>query len=450
MTLRAHDQRLDSQALEERTQAIGRELFATAKREHAHLSVLNRWTAQVLSWCLTDPSVKSAVLRFIDVLPSLRTPHEITRHLHEYFPTHELRLPPALRLGAGLARSGLLSQRPVAAVVRQLVEQVAHQFIAQSHPEGVERAIRELARRGATCSLDVLGEQVLSEEEADQYIAQCRALLETMSAAYDGLTLATCGPRANLSVKPSALTPRFDPISPVQSIDRASRRLLPLLQVAAEHSALMNLDMEQYELRDLTLALAKHLLGHRPQATGPQLGIVIQAYLRDAEGVTSELLAWLATQQRSLTIRLVKGAYWDSEVAQARARHWSVPVFEQKPATDAMFERLTRQLLSAHPLVTTAIASHNVRSIAHAMAVAETLGLSKDQLEFQLLYGMGEALRAAIIARGYPVRIYTPIGELIPGMAYLVRRILENTSNESFLRQDLFQERDADALLRPP
>ena len=446
-------QRLESQALEERTHAIGRELFAAATRQHAHLSILNRWTAQVLSWCLTDAAVKSAVLRFIDVLPSLSTPQEVAQHVREYFPSQALRLPAALRLGSELAKPGLLTQRALATLVHQLVEHVGHQFIAQSRSEGVSRVVGALAARGATCSLDALGEQVLSEPEADRYVAQCHTVLRDMVGAYrttTASTVVTCGPRANLSVKPSALTPRFDPVSPAQSLARAVKRLLPLLQLASQHTALINLDMEQYELCDLTLALAKQLLVHPYGPTHAGLGVVIQAYLRDSDVVVDELLAWLATHERSLTVRLVKGAYWDSETALAQRNHWSVPVYADKAETDLAFERLTVRLLGAFPLVTTAIASHNVRSIAHAMATAELLGLSKDQLEFQLLYGMGDALLAAIVERGYPVRIYTPIGELIPGMAYLVRRILENTANESFLRQDFFHERTADVLLRPP
>ena len=431
-------ERLDPRALEARTQAIGREVFAAARREHAHLSVLNRWTAQVLSWCLSDPELKAAVLRFIDVLPSLATPREIARHVREYFPTN-VTLPPPLRLGSQLARPGLLTHGALAAVIRQLVEQVARQFIAEHRPEGSTRVIRALAERRCLCSLDVLGEQVLSESEADRYIAQCAELLQESS-----------GPQANLSVKPSALTSRFDPISPEQSIERAARRLAPLLHVAREQQALITLDMEQYELRDLTLGLAKHLLEHAKTGEPPALGIVIQAYLRDADAVVDELLAWLTAHDQRLTIRLVKGAYWDSELAQALQQGWPSPVYEQKAETDLAFERLTRTLLSAAPRVTTAIASHNVRSVAHAMASAEALGLSNDQPEFQLLYGMGEALQGAIVSLGYRVRVYTPIGDLIPGMAYLVRRILENTSNESFLRQDLFQERSAEALLAAP
>ncbi len=445
---------LDPKQLEARTQAIGHELFAAATREHAHLSVLNRWTAQVLSWCLKDPAVKRAMLGFIDVLPSLRTPRDIARHVREYFPTQDLHLPAALRIGTEFGRSGLLTHHALAAIVRQLVEQVARQFIAQSDAHGAARVIQTVASRGATCSLDVLGEQVVSESEADASLATCRTLLDEMTTAYAQRDreprLVSCGPLVNLSVKPSALTPRFDPISPGRSVERAAQRLLPLVASATQRSALVNLDMEQYALRDLTLELAKSLLVDTETSPTAVLGIVIQAYLRDSEQVVKELLTWLAAHARTVTIRLVKGAYWDTEVAHASQANWPVPVYQQKGDTDGAFERLTQRLLSAHPLVTTAIASHNVRSIAHAMAIAELFTLSKDALEFQFLYGMGDALQAAVIERGYPVRLYTPIGELIPGMAYLVRRILENTANESFLRQDWFQERSAEALLSPP
>ncbi len=441
---------LNARTLEARTQAIGRELFAAAKREHASLSALNRWTSQVLSWCLSDPAVKANLLRFIDVLPSLDSPRDIVRHVREYFPPG-FRLPAALRFGVSLARPAMVTQGALAALIRNLVQQLAGQFIAEATPEGARRVVEALAARGATCSLDLLGEQVLSVAEAEQYVAACGQLVRQSQAAYAALASPPrrCGPLVNLSVKPSALTPRFDPISPSHSVTEAAEKLMPLLRVAVEEGALLNLDMEQYELRDLTLALAKQLLAACPQDR-PALGVVIQAYLTDAEAAVEELLAWLAAHERRLTVRVVKGAYWDAEVAQAAQSHWPAPVHQRKTETDAAFERLTERLLQAHPLVTTAVASHNVRSIAHAMATAELLGQPKEQLEFQLLYGMGDALHGAIVERGYPVRIYTPVGALIPGMAYLVRRILENTANESFLRQDFLHERGADELLQPP
>ena len=340
---------LDSRALEERTQAIGRELFAAAKREHAHLSVLNRWTQQVLSWCLADPALKSSVLRFIDVLPSLRNPQAIARHIRDYFPTTNLRLPAALRAGSALARSGLLTAPALGAVITQMVEQVARQFIAESHTEGARRVVQQLAARGAACSLDVLGEQVLSEAEADRYLQQCEALLDQLAAAYAGLSSPplVCGPAVNLSVKPSALTPRFDPISPSESVARAAQRLTPLMQRAAASGALVTLDMEQYVLRDLTVSLAAQIL---TQSAAPsiKLGIVLQAYLRDAEASADRLLQWLTETTCTLTVRLVKGAYWDHEIACAAQRHWPVPVHQRKAETDLAFERLTVKLLSAH------------------------------------------------------------------------------------------------------
>ena len=428
-------------ALESRTQAIGRQLFSAARQAHAHLSVINRWTSQVLSWCLADSSVKGSVLRFLDVLPSLNGSRDVARHVADYFPDSNLRLPNSLRLGSQLAGSGLLTHGALELLVRRMCSQVARQFIAESDPKQASEVIRLLAAGKASCSLDILGEQVLSESDANAYASQCGVLLRLAADVYQAMDPDkrpdACGPLVNLSVKPSGLTPKFDPLSIPASIERASRRLLPIIEQADGLAALVNLDMEQYELRDLTLQLAKRILLHPDRNHQAKLGIVIQAYLRDSEQVLDELLQWLASHERALTIRLVKGAYWDSELAWAGQNHWPAPVYQRKEETDAAFERLTQKLLASGPLISTAVASHNVRSIAYAMACAETIGLEPHQLEFQLLFGMGESLQAAILSRGYPVRIYTPVGELIPGMAYLVRRILENTANESFLRQEI-------------
>jgi RHH-type proline utilization regulon transcriptional repressor/proline dehydrogenase/delta 1-pyrroline-5-carboxylate dehydrogenase len=443
--------RLDPEAIEARTQSIGRELIATAKRAHEHFSVLNRWTEQVLSWCMGDASLKGTVLRFIDVLPSLESSRAVARHVREYFPRSDRRLPAALRLGSSLTRGGLLTAPAVAAIVRELVERVAGQFIAESRTEGIRRVVGELAAVGAACSVDVLGEQVLSEAESEAYAAEYSAILDEIAAAYASLPasdgLPRCGPLVNVSVKPTALTPRFDPICPAESVDRAQARLDGILAHAAESGAVVNLDMEEYAVRDLTIELAKRLLG---QSWPPSLGIVIQAYLRDSEAVLEDVLGWLAAHDRRVAVRLVRGAYWDHEVALARRNHWPVPVYEDKAATDAAFERLTERLLGAFPRVSTAIASHNLRSIAHAMAVAEALDLPRDGFEFQLLYGMGEAIREAIAARGHPVRVYTPVGQLVPGMGYLVRRLLENSSNESFLRRDFLAAGGPEEMLRAP
>src|SRR3989338_2325598 len=242
--------RFDLDALEARTQALGRELFDAARRHSAHLSPLNRGRAppppppppprppappRPLAWCLSDAALKAGLLRFIDVLPSLRTPREIARHLRETLPA-DVRLPAVLRLGSEVGRRGLVTQGALAAVVRQLVERLARQFIAEHEPEAVARVVQDLAARGATCSLDILGEQVLTEPAAGRHVEGCGRLLRRCAGAVaelpDSARQKLCTPPVNLSVKPSALTPRFDPISPSDSVERAARRLSPLLREA--------------------------------------------------------------------------------------------------------------------------------------------------------------------------------------------------------------------------
>ena len=134
-----------------------------------------------------------------------------------------------------------------------------------------------------------------------------------------------------------------------------------------------------------------------------------------------------------LVVRLVKGAYWDHEIVEARHHGWPAPVFEDKADCDRNFETLTRRLLDARPLVRVAVASHNLRSVSHAIACNRALGAARRELEFQVLRGLGDDLQHALTTTGMSVRTYCPVGDLVAGMAYLIRRLLENTSNESFL-----------------
>ena len=156
-----------------------------------------------------------------------------------------------------------------------------------------------------------------------------------------------------------------------------------------------------------------------------------------------------APREPPLTIRLVKGAYWDHEVVEARQHGWAVPVFESRAECDRNFESLTRRLLAAHPDVRVALGSHNLRSIAHGIACAERLGLSWRDVELQVLRGLGDDLAQALAHLGLRVRVYCPVGDLVEGMAYLVRRMLENTANESFLRSRA-QGTPLDQLLAAP
>jgi len=176
----------------------------------------------------------------------------------------------------------------------------------------------------------------------------------------------------------------------------------------------------------------------------------MQTYLREGEDDLAGLIEWVRERKRTIAVRLVKGAYWDYEKVINGQAGWPLPVFLSKTDTDRSFEKMTALLLANGDVIRPAIASHNVRSIAKAMALAEKGGLPKNAVEFQTLYGMAEPIKKAVARWGYRVREYLPVGEFLPGMAYFVRRLLENTSNESFLRLSFVDKREITELMAEP
>lgn len=208
--------------------------------------------------------------------------------------------------------------------------------------------------------------------------------------------------------------------------------------------------MEQAETKDLILSIFMRLFEEEPYRTFPHAGIALQAYRTDTGDDVQRLLAWTKTRQAPMTIRLVKGAYWDSDAIRYRQRGWSMPLFEQKSRTDVNYESLVRLLLEQSHLIRPAFGTHNLRSLAVIEAVAEALSLPQAAWEYQMIYGMAEPFQHAMSDRGRRLRLYSPVGELLPGMAYLVRRLLENTSNESFLRKEYVESQPLSLLLSPP
>jgi RHH-type proline utilization regulon transcriptional repressor/proline dehydrogenase/delta 1-pyrroline-5-carboxylate dehydrogenase len=343
------------------------------------------------------------------------------------------------------------------------VRHMAHRFIVGASPRQALRELRRLWAAGVASSVDLLGEATVTSAEADRYAERCLEALETLSADSAGypsrplLEHDPAGPlpRANLSVKVTALTPLLRPDAPSRGVDDAAGRLRPLLQRARELDAHLHVDMESLDTRETTLELLFGLLGEAEFHQGPSVGIVVQAYLRDSPAELDRLLDWAESSGRGspLTFRLVKGAYWDHEVVEAGQRGWATPVFEHKPESDRNFERLSRRLLEcsrARPeSVRVAIGSHNLRSIAHAIAVNRLCGGEQSGIEVQVLRGLGDDLATAVADSGVRARSYCPVGDLVAGMAYLVRRLLENTANESFL-SDRAQGTPLDELLAPP
>jgi RHH-type proline utilization regulon transcriptional repressor/proline dehydrogenase/delta 1-pyrroline-5-carboxylate dehydrogenase len=390
-----------------------------------------------------DAALRAALFRFVDVVPACRSLDDLAAHLVGFVSEVEHKSVPvelAMRIGGSRAGRAALGSAAAAGV-----RHIAHRFIVAETPRGGAGVLRELWREGVATSVDLLGEATVTAHEADRYAARCAQALEALASVYARLPARaelesdSLGPipRANLSVKVSALTPLLRPEAPELGQRDAAPRLRELLRVARREGAHLHVDMESFDSREAVMELVLSLLSEEEFRDGPSAGLVLQAYLLDSPALCERVLEWARGCGRSqpLVVRLVKGAYWDHEVVDARQHGWSAPVFEDKAACDRNFEALTRELLRARPLVRPAIASHNLRSVAHAIVANRELGAGPRDVEFQVLRGLGDDLQHALATEGYRVRAYCPIGDLIAGMAYLVRRLLENTSNESFLAE---------------
>lgn len=407
--------------------------LARAVDGHPPLTLTPAWWQQrLLEWATADPGFRVKLLRFVDVLPTLRSAGAIADHVRQYFRGAG---PPLVGTASGLAAQPVF--RPVLSqVVRQGVFAMAHRFIAGATPAEAIPALRALARDGVACTMDLLGEETLSDHEADVYLRRYMELIDTLAANVDTTTPRGdrwAGiPPVNISIKLSALCAHLEPAAP-EYVSRVTRaRLRPLLRLARQHGAFINFDVEQYRYKDLVQRTFEDLALEPEFADHPRLGIVVQAYLRDAE----EDVRWLRTlatrRGTPFSIRLVKGAYWDEETIVASQNSWPVPVYTRKEETDASFERCTGALLASWPHLRPTLGTHNPHSVAQAVVKARRAGLDDREIEFQMLYGMAEGLRLAVAAEGFRTRAYVPVGEVIPGMAYLVRRLLENTSNQAW------------------
>src|SRR5436305_1987942 len=380
-----------------------------------------------------DAELRAALFRFVDVAPACRSLDDLARHLTHFLADVEERPPPlqaAMRVAHTRAGRATLGAAAAAGV-----RHMAHRFIVAETPHGAERIMRGLWEDGVGTSVDLLGEATVTTAEADRYAARCAEALEALAQVYaplperPALEADSSGPiaRAHLSVKVSALTPLLRPDAPQLGQDDAAPRLRELLRRARELGAHLHIDMESFDSREAVTDLVLELLSEDEFRDGPSAGLVLQAYLRDSPQLCERVVDWAQSTPRGypLLVRLVKGAYWDHEIVEARQHGWESPVFEVKADSDRNFEELTRRLLEARAGgIRVAIASHNLRSIAHAIAYNRSTGAPDADPELQVLRGLGGDLQPALVARGHRVRTYCPVGDLVAGMAYLVRRLL--------------------------
>jgi RHH-type proline utilization regulon transcriptional repressor/proline dehydrogenase/delta 1-pyrroline-5-carboxylate dehydrogenase len=388
-----------------------------------------------------DPALRAALFRLVDVAPACRDSRDLARHLAAL--TDDVPHPPAPVGAAVRLAETPLGSRAVGRAAARAVNTMAHRFIIGETPQEAAPVLARLWNRGQAASIDLLGEATVTQEEADRYAQRCLDVLETLTAAAkrwpERPILERDGsgalPRVNLSVKLSALTPLVRPHAPELGREDAGRRLRVLLRRARDLGAHLHIDMESMDSRDMVLGLVLDMLAEDEFRGDLSAGLVLQAYLTDTADSVDEVLDWAGRFDRThpLTIRLVKGAYWDHELVEAQQKGWRPPVFQLKADSDRNFEALTRRLLDARPAVRVAIASHNLRSISHAIAEHRARGRDDGDIELQVLRGLGDDLAHGLAAHDLRVRVYCPIGDLVAGMAYLVRRLLENSANDSFL-----------------
>ena len=425
--------------LERKIVAQGMEIFRLMEAETPSLFDRKWWSGQLMELAMADPELKVRLFRFIDVLPTLTDTHQLTGHIREYFGDAGVKLPglvKTLLAGADSSLAGGIA----ANLLKKNIVSFARTFIVGETPRQALSTLCKLRDGGRTFTVDILGEAALSEAEALHYGRLYRDLVAELAGAMAGWpphhqVHEARFPRLNVSVKLSSLYSRIGPVNHDDSVAVLKERLRPLLRQVRAAGGFVNFDMEMYSLREITLDLYMELLSEPEFAGWEGAGLALQAYLKETRHDIAALAAWGRSQGRRVPVRLVKGAYWEYETITAGQKGWPSPVFSTKSHSDWHFERCAELILDNADLFTLAAGTHNVRSLAAVMAMAEARGIPRDRYEFQMLYGMAEPVKHALAGLGFPVREYAPVGELLPGMAYLVRRLLENSSNEGFLRK---------------
>ena len=436
-------------------QRLGRALHQRLRGEKPGLFEAAYWQALLLDWTMRDASLKTDLFRLVDALPALASNDQIARHAREYLLANGRELP----TGLGLALRA--TENPLAAsisafIIKQNVRRMAERFIVGRDARHARGKLKKLWDQGFGFTVDLLGEATVNAAESEAYAARYADLIGFLpgeTAQWKGREILDEGPageipRANISLKLSAMDHLLDPADPDGGVERLLQRVRPLLLRAMELGAFINFDLEQWTLHEITYRLFERIA--LEFSSWPHLGIVIQAYLKNADHDLDRLLALAAKRGAPLTVRLVKGAYWDYEIVQSGLSGYPCPVFTEKSHTDANYERLIRRLLDHPTAIHAAFGTHNLRTQCVAIACADQRGLKPGSYEFQMLYGMAEPERDMLRDLGHRVRLYTPVGDLITGMAYLVRRLLENTANSSFLRLSHHENIDLDQLLAPP
>lgn len=319
---------MDLAGLDRKIVERGKEFFASISGEAPSIFNKGWWTGKVMDWSMKNENFKVQLFRFVDVLPYLNTSESLTRHIDEYFAGDGQDVPKVLRLGAGAMGSGLggkLAAGLVAKAIRSNIEGMAKQFIIGENTADALKNLKKIRKDGFAFTVDILGEASVSEEESEAYLREYLKLLDALRTEYAAWP-ALGGqemdwghaPRVNISVKPTALFSQASPKDFEGSVRGICDRLTPILRKVREMNGFMRIDMEQYRFKDITLEAYRRLRDSDEFRDYPHLGIVLQAYLKDTGRDLADLLTWAREKNLPISIRLVKGAYWDSETVIAK------------------------------------------------------------------------------------------------------------------------------------
>ncbi len=330
----------------------------------------------------------------------------------------------------------LFPAKMVAWVIRSSIRKMARRFIAGETIELATKSLKELYATGRDVTLDQLGELVVSKVEADHYCNEVIKLIRgfALHVPQKGQKNSAGINRAHVSIKVSALSDDFKPFAPDYTYAKVAPRLKKILLAAKEEQVFLNIDAEHYDYRDMVFKIYKRVLLETPELHDyQQTGIVVQAYLRDAAKHLDDIIALAKERGISMPIRLVKGAYWDAETFFAEAHSFDPPEFLNKEESDIMFRQIVVKTFENWPHVQLALASHNFSDHVFAHVVQSEHYPELPPVEHQCLHMTYEALSYGMNEMGWAVRNYIPVGSLLVGMAYLVRRIMENSSQVGVL-----------------
>ncbi|MCV6594965.1 MAG: bifunctional proline dehydrogenase/L-glutamate gamma-semialdehyde dehydrogenase PutA [Silicimonas sp.] len=324
-----------------------------------------------------------------------------------------------------------LGEPVIRKAVGQAMAEMGAQFVlGETIAEAMERGTPQV-EAGYTYSYDMLGEAARTEADAARYHA---AYLDAIRAIALRATSDDIRENPGISVKLSALHPRYERAQAETMLPQMTERLLVLVEAAAEARIGLNIDAEEADRLDLSLDVIAAVMAAPALDNWDGFGIVVQAFGRRALPVIDHLHALAETHNRRIMVRLVKGAYWDTEVKRAQVLGLAdYPVFTRKAHTDVSYLAGARRLLDRRDRIYPQFATHNAHSVAAILAMA---GAGRDGFEFQRLHGMGETLHDLVHrAEDARCRIYAPVGAHEDLLAYLVRRLLENGANSSFVNQ---------------